>query len=320
MRSIAVGLLILSAIFIGLVQYRQELGDYQKYLASAGIKTDQSSEIRVTFLGTTSLLFSDGETSWMTDGFFSRPGILKVLFGQISPDRAIVERTLKQAGVHQLAAVIPLHSHYDHALDSPLVAELTKARLIGSLSTAQIGAGFGLPQEQIQIVKKNGEQIVLGKFKITFLNSQHSPKAYYPGEITEAVTVPVKAEAFKMGDCYNLLVEHEGQKFLISGSAGFEPGALQGRQADVVFLSIGMLGKQPGSFREQYWKEVVQTVRAKRVVLLHWDDFFRPLSENLVPAPWWFDNFDQSMDDVIKRSEADRIEILIPRAFEKLAI
>ena len=45
-------------------------------------------ELSVTFLGVATLLITDGQTSLMTDGFFSRPPLAKVLLGRIGPDPA----------------------------------------------------------------------------------------------------------------------------------------------------------------------------------------------------------------------------------------
>ena len=42
--------------------------------------------ISVTFLGVATLLLDDGETQLMTDGFFSRPGVLSVGLRRIAPD------------------------------------------------------------------------------------------------------------------------------------------------------------------------------------------------------------------------------------------
>ncbi len=50
----------------------------------SAIPTD--GRLRVTFLGVTTILLDDGKTRIMTDGFFSRPGLLKILRGKIAPD------------------------------------------------------------------------------------------------------------------------------------------------------------------------------------------------------------------------------------------
>ena len=89
----------------------------------------------------TALLFSDGETQWMTDGWFSRPGPLRILLGKIGPDLQAIDRGLAANEVLELDAVLPLHSHYDHAMDAPEVAKRTGALLLGSESTANIGRG-----------------------------------------------------------------------------------------------------------------------------------------------------------------------------------
>jgi L-ascorbate metabolism protein UlaG (beta-lactamase superfamily) len=87
------------------------------------------SGFTVKFLGVSTLLFDDGDTAFLTDGFFSRPGKLRTAFGTIAPDAAAIDRALEHAGVQRLAAVIPLHSHFDHALDAPFVAKRTGALL-----------------------------------------------------------------------------------------------------------------------------------------------------------------------------------------------
>ena len=52
-----------------------------------------------------------------------------------------------------VAAVIPLHAHYDHAMDAPEVARRTGALLLGSESSANVARGWGLPERQIQVAK-----------------------------------------------------------------------------------------------------------------------------------------------------------------------
>jgi len=126
----------------------------------------------VRYTGTATLVFSDGETTWMTDGWFSRPGPLRILFGKIEPDLDAITRGLEHNEVDKLAAVFPLHSHYDHAMDAPEVAKRTGALLLGSESTANIGRGWGLPEDQIRVVT-DGEPIALGKFTITPIELRH---------------------------------------------------------------------------------------------------------------------------------------------------
>lgn len=105
------------------------------------------------FMGVTTLLLDDGQTAIMTDGFFSRPGLVSVLFSRIEPDPARIADALSRIGRTPIAAVMVAHSHYDHALDSARVAQLTDALLLGSESTLNIGRGLGLPTSQMHAVK-----------------------------------------------------------------------------------------------------------------------------------------------------------------------
>jgi len=269
--------------------------------------------VRVTFLGTATLLFDDGETAFMTDGYFSRPSVWRVLLGKVAPDRARIAATLARAHVDRLAAVITLHSHIDHAMDSPEVALRTGALLVGSSSTANVGRGWGLPEERLRIVK-GGESLRFGKFTVTVLRSQHSPHAVAPGEITAPLRPPVSALAYKEGGSFSLLVAHDGDArvVLVQGSAGFEPGALAGRHADVAFLASGALGKQGQAYREQYWQETVRSVGAQRAILIHWDDFMQPLDAPLVPMPRALDDFVAGTEALLGFGRRDHVEVRLP--------
>src|SRR4051812_34418470 len=82
---------IAMGIFVSIKQspsidaYKNQIG-----LPPTPEQSNQSkTRLRVTFLGTTSLLFDDGETAWMTDGFFSRPGVFNMVFGSVSPNEKI---------------------------------------------------------------------------------------------------------------------------------------------------------------------------------------------------------------------------------------
>ena len=58
----------------------------------------------VTFLGVSSLLLDDGTSAILTDGFFSRPGMLSVLAARLTPDAARIEACLAKAGIDRLEA------------------------------------------------------------------------------------------------------------------------------------------------------------------------------------------------------------------------
>lgn len=279
--------------------------------------------LRVRFAGVSTLLFDDGETAWITDGFFSRPGVWPTLSGRISPDGEAVTRELTRLGISRLAAVVPVHTHYDHALDAPLVAVRTGAQLVGSSSAIEIGRGFGLPEAALREVRP-GETLQLGRFRLTFIESRHGPTPLNDGITPEHIDAPLappaRATAWRAGTVWSIVVEHDGRRLLVQGSAGFVPGALTealaGQRVETVFLGVGTLGKKDASYRETYWREVVQATGAKRVIPIHWDDFWLPLTGPLQAMPMLVDDVPASLSDLQRRSAAAGVELRLPPTFE----
>ena len=252
--------------------------------AMAGSEDIPPGAVSVRWTGTATLVFSDGETIWMTDGWFSRPGPLALGAGKIAPDLAAIERGLARNHVEKLAAVFPVHSHYDHAMDAPEVARRTGALLLGSESTANIARGWGLPERQIRVVRDR-ERILVGRFLITPIASRHfqfadprlRERALGDPNISSPLVPPASALAYKVGVAWVLHVAHPRGSFLVVGSAGYLEGALDGFAADAVFLGIGGLGSQTDDYRETYWRETVERTHPSRIIPIHWDSLTAPI-------------------------------------------
>lgn len=247
----------------------------------------KSNELSVQFLGNTNLLFSDGATHILTDGFFSRPSAFKVLSGEVNPNREVIIEELKKANITTLDALIPLHSHFDHAMDVGVVADLTEAKLIGSSSSINIGKGYGLSAEQMQIPPLN-EPIFVGKFKLTFIASRHwqyPDKAQRDKLLDQDIEAPIIPPAsiydYKEGISYTLLIEHDSTKIAVQGSAGFKKDAIADFDADILFLSIAGLESMDDSYNQNFQDYVVEAVQPEVLIPIHWDDFTVPLSTNL---------------------------------------
>jgi L-ascorbate metabolism protein UlaG (beta-lactamase superfamily) len=305
---------------------RSSLETYRSYLAAPALETTSGPRLTVRFLGVTTLLISDGSTSLMTDGFFTRPGgLLKIALGRkIRPDREVIERDLRRAGVEQLAVVVPLHSHYDHAMDSPEVALQTGALLLGSESSANIGRGWGLSEAQIEVVSP-GKTYQFGDFMLTFIETAHVPLRVNVDrggtEIEEPLVPPVPPLAYKVGQVYSLHIQHPLGQLLVHGSAGFVPGALEGVSAEVVFLSIGGLAHLEREYKETLFKEVVAATGASRVIPLHYDDFTQPLGEPLQLMPKVLDDVGASLDFLVEKAEAQPgLDLQLLPAWEQVVI
>src|ERR1700761_9168227 len=208
---------------------------------------ESGAPLTVTWLGVSTLLLDDGASTLMPDGSFSRPGLAQVALGKVSPSPARVDGCLARLQLTRLEAVIPVHTHIDHALDSALVADRTGARLVGGESAANVGRGYGLAADRL-VVAVSGEPIRLGAFDITLIKSRHSDPDRFPGDITAPVITPVRASAYRCGESWSTLVHHRpsDRRLLIVGSAGYIPGALGGQRAEGGYLGGGQGGGGSG--------------------------------------------------------------------------
>lgn len=264
-----------------------------------------------TFFGTSSVLIRDAHTSLLVDGFFTRPGLLRTVLGRIAPDRRVITDSLARAGVDSVAAVICAHSHYDHALDAPVIAQRFGAVLLGSESTANIGRGYGLPEELLRPVGRD-DVFEFGDFAVTLVPGKHSPGDVAPGVVDSPLVPPARVRAWKTGEAYSIFVRHPRVSVLVHASANHVPGRLAGHTADVVYLGIGTLGRQTDRFRDEYWNEVVLATGATTVIPVHWDDFSAPLTRPLRPLPYPVDDFGAAMDFLLARGARDRVRVLLP--------
>ena len=168
---------------------RPDLAAYAHHFDQPAATAD--SPLTVTWAGVTTMLVTDGSSALLTDGFFSRPGLLSVGLGKLSPALPRIDGCLHRLGIDRLDAVLPVHTHFDHAMDSAAVAARTGAKLVGGTSAAHIGRGGGLTDSQLTVAIP-GESMMLGAFDVTLFTGHHCPPDRFPGTITAPV---VKLEA-----------------------------------------------------------------------------------------------------------------------------
>jgi L-ascorbate metabolism protein UlaG (beta-lactamase superfamily) len=245
----------------------------------------------VTFLGVSTLLIDDGTDAILIDGYFTRPQITSGS-STVTPDNSKIDIALETAQVTtttttralRLAAVVVNHSHYDHALDAPEVANKTDALLVGSTTTANIGRGRNVPvpEDRLRIFNATGaSNFCLARFRVTAVPTGHLQIPLLPtpsGEITTPSN-PTTVDGYVEGGTYAIFVRRRARTMMVQGSAGFAPGALQGRSADVVYLAVaGLSPLTPGS-NDDYWNETVATVMPRRIFPIHWDPLDGPLTD-----------------------------------------
>jgi L-ascorbate metabolism protein UlaG (beta-lactamase superfamily) len=299
-----------------------EVDEYRSYYLEQKDAEPEDGAVKVTFLGTTTLLFDDGETQLMIDGFFTRPS-LKQFAGKIETDTKVVDAALERANVTRLKALFVTHSHEDHSLDSAYVIEKTGAMLYGSGSTLNIARGTGLPEKNMSLYWP-GKELTYGEFKVTVLNSKHSPPSAANDDIGHIITQPLPqpalGPAYVEGGSYDFLIKHGNGVIYVKPSANYIEGALDEIRADVLFLSTGTLGVQNPDFQNTYYAQTVSKVKPRLVIPVHWDNFLLPLSEPIEILGPPLDKGAAGFDFIIERLKEDSIQFGLLLPFQSIML
>lgn len=323
--SIAVIIVVVSVAAVLLWRNRPSL-DAIEWPAPAIASAATSDSVTVTWLGVTTLLFDDGETQILIDGFFSRPTLADILLRRrVNNDAAIIDYAMNKFRMRRLAAIIPVHSHFDHAMDVGAIANRSSASILGSESTAQIARGAGVPEDQITVVEQEAN-FEFGNFRVTLRPAGHAPIGWrgavpLDGEIEAPLKMPQPITAWRMGGAYTVIIEHPQGTALVQGSAAYKKYELQDIAADVVFLGVAQLGALGRDYAELYWQHTVTATGSHSVYPIHFDDYTQPFGVVALP-PKIIDNFDTTatwLNEFRRRWDGDA-SLFMPEFGKPIAI
>jgi len=248
----------------------------------------KGKKMKVTFFGTTTLLFDDGKDQILFDAHMTRPSLMKYIFGSAPTDREVVDRKLQLNHVDRLKAIFISHSHHDHVMDAPYIAHQTKAVIYGSSSALNVAKGGGIPEEKLVQFQAN-ETYEVGGYRIKVIPSIHSKPTIINNDLGQTIDEPLRQPArlrdYKEGGSFDFYVEAENKKIMIRPSFNYIEGQMDGYQADVLFLGVAGLQKADAKTEQKFYEETIEKLDPKLVIPLHWDNFFSPLTKPTVGMP-----------------------------------
>ena len=156
-------------------------------------------------------------------------------------------------------------------------------RLRPELVHLDLARGANVPVDQYQILG-DGEVRQFGDFTIKLIASRHVPIASETGEIFAGIIEfplrqPARISQYRTGVAWSVLLSHPRGTTLLGASAGFIPGKLGQESADVAMLSIAGLADMGADYTRDFWSESVGATGARRVIVLHHDDYTAPFGE-----------------------------------------
>jgi L-ascorbate metabolism protein UlaG (beta-lactamase superfamily) len=305
-------LVVVGAAWVGMLRYdHPSLAAWEPHVLPEA-SPEMRESVKVRYYGVSTLMFSDGDNVIIIDGFLTRPGgLLRLaLGGEIEPDEEKIRNILLEDRVARADVVVCVHSHYDHSMDAPSVAARTGALLLGSSSTANVGRGWGLPEDQIEVAEP-GVPKRFGKFEVTLIRSRHVPLPFAQDTIGRDIETPLvppaAADEYLEGGSYSVLIEHPFGTALVQGSAGWEQDALADYEVDTVFLGIAGLAGQDAQYQKTYLDQVVGACNARRVIPIHYDDFTLELGGEMIAMPRLADDIPATLDAVYADTETRSI-------------
>lgn len=235
--------------------------------------------VRLKWLGTAGFVVETKETTLLVDPFLTRPSFGRIAARMVPDDLAIARHVPRKVD-----AILCGHSHFDHVADAPRIAKLTRAKLVGSLSTCSWGRSEGLPESQLVQVPPTGAIARFGDVEVRFVPSRHGKVAFgrvpFIGEVRTTPRGPGRIWHYRMGGAFGLLIKAPGVTIYHNGSADLIDAELDGERADVL---LACLAGRKGT--ENYVGRLVSALGPKLVVPTHHDAFFAPLERGLHLLP-----------------------------------
>ena len=270
--------------------------------------------MKVTFFGTTTLLFDDGVDQVMFDAHFTRPSLPSYIFGKGQTDAKLADELLAAHRVERLRAIFISHSHHDHVMDAPHVANRCGAAIYGTSSALNVARGGGVPEERL-VAFRGGETFSVGGYRVTVIPSLHSKPTILNNDLGQTIDAPLAQPArlrdYKEGGSYDFLVESGGRRILIRPSFNYIEGQLDGIRADVLFLGVAGLAKADAQTESRFFAETVEKVRPKLVIPLHWDNFFSRLDRPVTGMPRLIERTEVVFYRLARYCESKDISLLV---------
>jgi L-ascorbate metabolism protein UlaG (beta-lactamase superfamily) len=135
----------------------------------------------------------------------------------------------------------------------------------GSPNTCTLLKLHDIPESQVTEVRV-GDQMILGPFEVEVLPGQHSLIPFgwvFNGKVRAGIKPPLRLQDYPMDNCLGYLIHGGGKRLLVC--------AARPQATDVLFIVA--------QESRQYYLDMFNGTRAQTIVLIHWDNFIRPLSK-----------------------------------------
>ena len=230
--------------------------------------------LELTWLGTSGFRIAYEGHAILIDPYITRVPVSDLLRRHARPpSRPLLDCWLPD----RVDAVLIGHTHFDHALDAPLIARRDGAKVYGSRSMVNLMQLYGEAELAIELEPYRVYEV--GPFAITFVPSVHSKLVLgravpFDGDITCEHVGALAPSAYGCGQVWGIHIAVGGVTFYHQGSADLIDHAVRHHGVDIFLAGIAGRG-----FTDRYIDRIGRLLDPKLIVPHHYDDFFRPLDQ-----------------------------------------
>jgi L-ascorbate metabolism protein UlaG (beta-lactamase superfamily) len=277
--------------------------------APVSVSVSAPSNVELTYLGVAGWQVRHGEHVLLLDPYFTRANVE-------NPDQPLTPNLtqIDRLAPRKAELILVGHSHYDHLLDVPTIAERTHAFVAGTQSTLNVARAAHLPQSQLLLAEPT-HPFSRGPFSVVPVASLHSLIGIPNAPIPANIKLPLPAKAYEEGDTLAYLVNVNGLSILFVDTANFIESALAGVHPDVLVAATGLREKIP-----DYTCRLLRTLGyPKRVLPNHFDAHWEPIPAPTTPiADEQLAEIAKFESEVTQCSPATRV--IVPRRFAPITL
>ncbi|MBN2623981.1 MAG: MBL fold metallo-hydrolase [Acidimicrobiales bacterium] len=234
--------------------------------------------LEIEWLGTAGYHLRYQGASLVVDPYFTRASLGDVARRRpLVADPTMVDRMLGADA--DVVAVAVGHTHFDHAVDVPAVVGRHGCPAYGSSSLAHLLGLHGMSGRAVTV--EPHRRYEAGPFTLRFVPSAHSKllaglAVPADGELTCDHVDGLSGAAYRCGQVFGIHITVADTTIYHQGSAAFVEDELTTGPVDVFLAGIAGRAWSPG-----YVGDIVRILRPSVVVPGHYDDFFRPLDDEM---------------------------------------
>ena len=230
----------------------------------------QTDAVTVRWLGVAGVEIAWGGRSLLIDPYFSRLSLHRLLAGRPQPDTVRIAAAFRNLTAEP-AAIAITHTHIDHALDVPVLAQCTKAQFFGNSGVNALLARAGHPQ-RATVCHPGDRYDIPGMGCLNVFAGSHGRFLFgrppLPGHIHLDEGYPLFAREFRGGDVLVFDITVHNLRIIHVGSAGVPAGVTPEGACDILFLCVPGWqadANYPGAFLTRLRPHVIVPIHMDRM-------------------------------------------------------